>query len=82
MQLRGCTVEGGCAEVASRWQQYQAAGRKGVGEKALAAWEAGESKRASKDAAYVAKVGGAQAMPRSASGARDVPVPQPKQPKP
>ena len=34
------------SEVAIRWQEYQTAGRKGVGDKAAAAWEASEVRRA------------------------------------
>ena len=34
------------SEVAIRWQEYQAAGRKGVGDEAVAAWEAAEARRA------------------------------------
>jgi hypothetical protein len=33
------------SEVATRWQEYQASGRKGVGDKAVEVWEAGEVRR-------------------------------------
>lgn len=33
------------SEVATRWQEYQASGRKGVGDDAVAEWEAGEVQR-------------------------------------
>jgi hypothetical protein len=56
------------AEVASRWQQYQAAGRKGVGEAAVAAWEASEAKRAATKQAERAAKGAGQLQRQGTSG--------------